>query len=431
MMVFGALCALMVVVAAVFVVWPSLRAKHEDGIDRQGLVLDLFNEHLAGLGQQKARGEIDDSQYQQLVHELEQSLLEDIPDDQVGSGRGGVALLIAAGVLLPLVAASFYWYRGAIEDVAIVEIRDAYFEQGAMATQAGEDSTPVALEALIDSLEARLEKRPDNTGNRYLLARSYMQQSQYMKAASQYIALIQQEEALSAETGQSRVSANVVGELAQAVFLAAGNRVTPEVIQLTEKALSIDPNETTSLGLAGIAAFEKQNYSEAISHWGRAVQLMGPASNAAMSLRAGMARAQELMAESAGSALSDGSGGASEDGEIASASLEVSVALAPGVDALPGDTVFVYARAWQGAKVPLAIARLTVSDLPALIRLDESMAMAPTMTISSAAKLEVIARISSSGDPVAKAGDWQVAAGPIVLAEQDKPVPLVVESQLP
>ncbi len=439
MMVFGVLCALMVVLAAGFVFWSSFSHKRDQGVDREGLVLDLFNEHLEGLDQQKQLGEIDDAQYRQLVHELEQSLLEDIPHSTTAGGTGGVGLLVVAGLLLPVLAAVFYWYQGAIEDVAIVEVRDTYFQQGALAAQSGDSSTPVALEALITSLESRLERRPDNTGNRYLLARSYMQQSQYMKAASQYIQLIQQEEALSEESGESRVPANIVGELAQAVFLAAGNQVTPEVQQLTEKALALDPNETTSLGLAGIGAFEQQNYVAAISYWGRAVQLLGPASNAAMSLRAGMARAQELMAkggQEAGNEQADDSSGVGvasggAESKVASAKLEVRVAVAPTVTASSNDTVFVYARAWQGAKLPLAIARLKVSDLPASVTLDEGMAMAPGMSITSVAELEVVARISKSGDPVAKSGDWQAGEGPIVLIDQLEPVQLLVESQLP
>lgn len=433
MMVFGVLCALMILLAAGFVFWASISHKRESGVDRQGLVLDLFNEHLEGLEQQKARGEIDDTQYQQLVHELEQSLLEDVPEEYVGQRHNGAWMLVVSGVLLPIMVVSFYWYRGSIEDVSIVEIRDAYFQQGALAAQSGDSSTPVALEELVASLESRLNNKPDNTGNRYLLARSYMQQSQYMKAAAQYIELIQQEEALAAESGESRVPANIVGELAQAVFLAAGNRVTPEVQQLTDKALAQDPNETTSLGLAGIGAFEREDYAAALRYWGKAVQLLGPSSNAAMSLRAGMARAQELM----GAVASNGSGEADltqaskTELESTSASLEVSVVLGAAVDSSPEDTVFVYARAWQGAKIPLAIARLKVSDLPAVVTLNESMAMAPNMTITSAAELEVIARISKSGDPVGKSGDWQASDGPIQLAGQSGSIKLVVESQLP
>jgi cytochrome c-type biogenesis protein CcmH len=109
----------------------------------------------------------------------------------------------------------------------------------------------------------------------------------------------------------------------------------------------------------------------------------------------------------------------------------VKVSLAAGVQASPQDTVFVYARAWQGPKMPLAIHRLTVADLPAEVTLDQSMAMAPGMTINSFPELEVVARISKSGAPEAQSGDWQGSLGPVVLAELDGPLSLTVDERLP
>jgi len=429
MMLFWIVAGVMTLLAVAFVLWPLLRGARSMGPDRQALVLDLFNEHLTALEKQRANADVDEAQYQQLKQELEVSLLEDIPAQSGAKAHSGRALLWGAGLLLPLMALAFYWDRGAIDDVEIVEVRDAYFEQGALAAQDGIMATPVALDTLVAGLESRLQHKPDNTGNRYLLARSYMQQSEYLKAAAQYIQLIEQEEALVDGVGEARAPANIVGELAQAVFLAAGNRFTPEVQQLTEKALAQDPNETTSLGLAGIGAFEQGDYHAALQHWGRAVQLLGPSSNAAMSLRAGMARAQELVSESGSKVAAADQPPAAEEGQVAS--IQVSVALASKVSADADSVVFVYARAWQGAKLPLAITRLKVSQLPALVTLDESMAMAPGMTLSSVAALEVVARVSSTGDPMASSGDWQASKGPVALSGLNAPIELIVNSQIP
>jgi cytochrome c-type biogenesis protein CcmH len=46
-----------------------------------------------------------------------------------------------------------------------------------------------------------------------------------------------------------------------------------------------------------------------------------------------------------------------------------------------------------------------VKDLPLAFRLDDSMAMAPGMTLSSAPQLTVGARISKSGTAIAQPGD--------------------------
>jgi len=95
------------------------------------------------------------------------------------------------------------------------------------------------------------------------------------------------------------------------------------------------------------------------------------------------------------------------------------------------ETVFVYARAWQGARVPLAIKRFTVNELPSQISLDSSNAMAPGKDITSAKKLELIVRVSKSGEASPQSGDWFATSGPISLETQTKPVLLHVTEQLP
>ncbi|WP_439135875.1 c-type cytochrome biogenesis protein CcmI [Pseudomaricurvus sp.] len=432
---FWLVVAVMAVVAVVFVLWPLWRQSKSRRVDpadvenRKEVVLDLFNEHLQVLESQLASGELEQAQFDQLKKELELSLLEDIAvTEHTGQGTSRWSLYLAAG-LLPLVALGFYWQHGSIEDVEILDLREAYFQQQD-AVSGQED-----LDALIASLENRLEKKPDNVGNRYLLARSYMQNNDYVKAVGAYMYIAQHNE---------EVPPHILGELAQAVFLASGNRVTPEVEALAKQALTKNPDETTSLGLMGIAAFERQEYRKAIQSWEHAVEVMGRNSPAARSLLAGIQRAKALAEESGVQAplmlsqqgeSATGEKPAGESGDPTASksanSLTVKVSVPGGISVAPEDTVFIYARAWQGAKMPLAIQRLTVADLPAEITLDESMAMAPGMTIASVPKLEVVARISKSGEPVPQSGDWQGSFGPVVLAELNEPLSLSVDQQIP
>ena len=91
------------------------------------------------------------------------------------------------------------------------------------------------------------------------------------------------------------------------------------------------------------------------------------------------------------------------------------VTLAPGLaaQAAPGDTVFVFARAVGGGRMPLAVQRAKVGDLPLSFKLDDSMAMTPTATLSGAQQVIVGARISKSGNAIPQAGDLAGEAPPV------------------
>ncbi len=96
-------------------------------------------------------------------------------------------------------------------------------------------------------------------------------------------------------------------------------------------------------------------------------------------------------------------------------SIKVTVKLSPALagKAAPTDTVYIFARAAQGSKMPLAIVRKQVRELPVSVTLDDSMAMVPDMKMSSVPQLIIGARVSKSGDAVPKPGDLEGYAPPL------------------
>lgn len=81
--------------------------------------------------------------------------------------------------------------------------------------------------------------------------------------------------------------------------------------------------------------------------------------------------------------------------------------------AKPTDTVYIFARAAQGPRMPLAVFKAKVSDLPLKFRLDDSMAMQPGMNLSHFDQVIVVARISASGEPMAQKGDLEGLSKPV------------------
>ncbi len=109
--------------------------------------------------------------------------------------------------------------------------------------------------------------------------------------------------------------------------------------------------------------------------------------------------------------------------------IRVRVAVADSVRAPADAVVFVYARAWEGPPAPLAVHRLTLAELPTLVKLDESMAMMQGMSLADFDQVQVIARIATTGTATVSDADYE-ARSPLVDLTKDNPViQLLVEHQ--
>ena len=92
--------------------------------------------------------------------------------------------------------------------------------------------------------------------------------------------------------------------------------------------------------------------------------------------------------------------------------------------------MFIFARAMQGPRMPLAIARKQVSELPINVTLDDSQAMMPAMKLSNFDQVVVGARISKSGNAMPQSGDLQGSRSPVRTAES-RTIEIIIDSRVP
>ena len=301
-------------------------------------------------------------------------------------------------IALVVIAASLGLYQqlGSSADVEIRLAQELKQELDNKDYQAGRNPDPVRAREMVRLIEARLADEPEQLQYWFFLARVQMDLNDFAQAVNAYQQVLQRDSS----------SAMVMAELAQAMFLRDGNKMSPPISDLVEKVLKLEPDNTTALGLAGIDAFGKKDYVNAIKYWEHTVKLTGQDSPGSQALMSGIERAATLY-------FAEGGTEASLAAARAGRQLAINVSLGDGVDADPNQIVFVYARAWQGAKMPLAITRVQVSELPKQVVLTEAMAMTPAMSLGSVDNIEVVARISQDGTAAAKAGDWQGSFGPV------------------
>ncbi|WP_437884293.1 c-type cytochrome biogenesis protein CcmI [Pseudomonas sp. LRF_L74] len=371
MIEFWLAAGLLLLAALAFLLLPVLRGrKKQTEEDRTALNVALYQERLAELQAQRQAGTLSDGQLQAGQAEAARELLADTEDsEQRRASRLGRAVPLIAALLVPLVAAGLYWHWGALGT-----IRD-------MA-----DNRQLTVPEMTARLEASVKQQPDSAESWYYLGRLYMAQNRPAEAAHAY------EQA----AGVAGRAPELLGQWAQALYFANGKAWSEQVQTLTDEALKADPQEVTSLGLLGIAAFESQRFAEAIDYWQRLANLMPENDPSRQAIEGGIQKAREqLLAR-----------GEKVEAPAAEHRLRVRVELAPNVKdkAAADDAVFVFARAASGPPMPLAAKRLKVSDLPAEVELSDADAMMPQLKLSAFAQVQLVARISRAGD--AKAGEW-------------------------
>src|SRR6266702_7229021 len=190
----------------------------------------------------------------------------------------------------------------------------------------------------------------------------------------------------------------------------------------SSRALAFDPANVKARLLAGTVAFNRNDYAGAVSHWERVLGAVPGESEMARRIRSSIAEARSLGGGPPAAALP--AAGAS------SGQVRGIVKIAPGLAAKvgPGDTVFIFARAADGPRMPLAIVRKQGRDLPAEFALDDSMAMSPAAKLSDHPRVVIGARVSKSANATPQPGDLQGLSAPVRVGSDR--VSVVIDTEL-
>jgi len=401
---------LMVAAALAWVLWPLLRPVSRKSIELRAANLTIFKDQFADLDADLRRGSISADQYGEARAELERRMLDEARAEASApapapTARFKTALVLAAAI--PIVAGLLYVKLGA---------PDA-FSPLATATQDQHQLTGAQVEEMTAKLAARLEKEPDNIDGWVMLARTYYSQRKFAEAARAYeklTSLLPSEPALYAD-------------YADALAMAQGRKIAGKPLELVQKALELDPNQWKALAMAGTEAFDRKDFKSAVDYWERlkassagepiAQQIQGSIDEARRqgglppSPDAGSAAVAAAKTAPAPVAATKPQATPADAGANVSGTVTLSADLKAKVG--PNDAVYVFARPADGSKMPIAITRAQVKDLPMKFTLDDSTSMSPDIKISGMKEVIVTARVSKSGSAMPASGDLEGITKPV------------------
>jgi cytochrome c-type biogenesis protein CcmH len=406
----------LVLLAAVFLLTPVMMKRGVHKSSRSGINVALYKDRLAELQQDLNNELIDASEFEQLSSELQRRLLDEAAGsdaDVDATAAPSIKLPLAICVFVALFGTLVYQYTGAKPDWEIAQT----LQQARHNAAAGE-STEADVTRLLQQLQQRLQQRPADPHYLMLLAGTEMDRENYPAATDAYQRLA----ALHPE------DPSILARYAQALYLASDRTLSPQVKMIADQALAINPQQPTVLGMMGIASFEQGDYQKAIDYWQRLLPMLGPVSPNRQMISAGIEQAKAKLVE-AGVAVAETPTVAAAS--TSAASLDVEVSIGKSIKADSNAIVFVFARAVAGPRMPLAVARIRVADLPAKITLDDSMAMAPGLKLSSFEQVEVVARISKNGIANPGSGDIEGKLGPIELATTSGALSVLINQIVP
>lgn len=382
------------VLLAWLMVWPAGRLRPAVATERAGH-LDILKDQLAALDAELAAGSLDASQHAIARQEVQRRVLDETQGEarplQVGGSR---KTLYVVGLAVPLFAAAVYAAIG--NPAGIVP-------QAALDARAAQEITPEAVEAMIAKLAQRLETSTGDPASDLkgwtMLARSYAALQRFPEADKAYARAI----------ALAPADAQLLADRADAMAMVQGRNMQGEPDRLIAKALQLDPNNLKALALAGASAFERKDFTSARGYWQKARSLVPPESEFAARLDNSLNEMRKLTADAAPAAAS-ASAPVTADAARISGRVSLSPALAGRV--APTDTVFIFARAVDGPRMPLAILKRTVADLPITFTLDDSQAMSPEMKLSKFERVVVGVRVSRSGNATPQPGDLRGESAP-------------------
>ncbi len=394
---FWLIVAVLIVIALVMVIWPLWRKSTLSEFDIDQRNIKIARERLANLKQQLQQEVLSQAQFDEQYQELELTLNDELTGDQIEQKQTvqGKWVIPVVVLFVPLLSLSLYFALGDPQALAQAKQQQLVRQQ------------QQNINNMVAGLAERLKQQPDDAEGWLMLGRSYKYMNQYDRAAAAFAQAYRLE-------GDK---VEVMLQYADALALNNGGKLSGQPAQLVFKALALSPDNMTALWLGGMAKVETGEFAEALQYWQKLEPLIASDSQSHQQLMGLITAVKSRL----------GGDQSLQAGKNIKVNVSIDKNLLSQTNA--NQTVFIYAQALNGPKMPLAIIRKQVRNLPLSVELNDTLAMTPAMKLSSFKQVKVIARVSKTGNAMQQPGDL-IGFSNIIRLEANNSVTITINQQL-
>ena len=406
---FIVLALLLVLCVAGVVLWVLLRQRAvPTSASQANANANVYRAQIKDLDREHESGHISEEEWKVSRDELSLRLLEDTSTaDEPVAKKESPALWTAVilAVALPVSAVGLYMWVGEPEAL------------NPMALKSPDQVDQKDLAKMAQTLADKLQSQPENLQGWVMLGRTYRTLENFDAALRAYDTALK----LSADDDLQLERIEVIAMQRQGNFDGEPWRVIREILQK-------DPQHFGALLTAGSASYAEGKYADALKYWEQARKPLEANHPDLAGLENAIATVRDKMGLPPKAASAGPSGPAAASTLNVSGQISLSAALK--AKASPNDAVFVYATPANGDRMPLAIMKTTVSQLPMNFTLDDSMVMTPERKLSTAGEVFIKVRVSKSGNAMPQSGDLMGASeGPVKVGS--KGLKIEIKDQIP
>jgi cytochrome c-type biogenesis protein CcmH len=242
------------------------------------------------------------------------------------------------------------------------------------------------VDAMVERLASRMDAEPDLEGLT-MLARSYAQLGQFTNAADAW------HKAWVITQGEDP---QVALNYAEALILADQRTLRTGAADLLDSVLLELPDDSRALWYGGLSSAARGDKETAAKRWSRLLQSDLP-DNMRMVV-------QQQMAELTMAEVPQSEQSASTP-TVITANISITPELHAQVNRDGSGRIFLIARDLDNPRPPVAVKRVRVGEFPVSIDISDNDVMVPGRKLADIANLEIVARISQTGQAFATPGD--------------------------